>query len=88
MSKPEIYVGQSVIATWLGVTAAAVSNWTTKRHSDTVPVPDVVIAAASGDEVLGWAPGRRDEWTAWHRERHAGNPPRARYVTAEDREEW
>lgn len=89
MSKPEIYVGQSVIASWLGVTAQAVSNWTTARHRETIPVPDVVVASVSGDEVLGWSPDRRDEWTVWHRERHADpKRARARYVTAEEREEW
>jgi hypothetical protein len=87
MSKPEIYVGQSVIAVWLGVTRAAVSNWITARHITTIPVPDVVVASNKGDEVLGWSPDRRDEWVAWHRD-HNPRPRRARYVTTEDMEDW
>jgi len=88
--KPEIYVGQSVIASWLGVTSAAVSNWITARHSTSVPAPDVVIATVSGDEVLGWSPDRRAEWLEWHRGQHAlkPRPKRTRYVTETDLRGW
>ncbi len=92
MSKPTVYVGQSVIAAWFGVTAPAVSNWIT-RHKDTgfpPPAPDAVIAGADGGEVLGWLPSRRAEWVAWNRARIENNPRggRGRYVTDEDREGW
>jgi DNA-binding transcriptional regulator YdaS (Cro superfamily) len=85
--KPVIYVGQSVIAAWFGVTAPAVSNWLV-RHKDTAPEPDVVIAGADGGEVLGWLPTRRSDWRDWNIARIANDPGRSRYVTDKDRENW
>jgi hypothetical protein len=87
-TKPVAYVGQSVIASWLGVTGAAVSNWIRARYPDSVPVPDVVVVAASGDEVLGWKPGRREEWETWRRDKVLPKGPRRHYVTDEDRKDW
>jgi hypothetical protein len=88
-SKPVAYVGQSVVASWLGVTSAAVSNWIRARHRDTVPVPDVVIVSDAGDEIVGWAPGRREEWEAWRRATGKTlKGPRRHYVTDEDRKDW
>jgi hypothetical protein len=87
-SKPVVYVGQSVIASWLDVTSAAVSNWIRARYSDSVPAPDVVVVSAAGDEIVGWAPDRREEWEAWRRDKTPARGPRRRYVTDEDRKDW
>lgn len=89
ISGPVICVGQSIIATWYGVSGPAVSNWIT-RHRDTIPVPYVVVAGADGGEVLGWLPEQRAEWDEWNRKRIESNPRagRSRYVTDKDRESW
>jgi hypothetical protein len=87
--KPVVYVGQSVIASWLGVNSQAVSNWIRARHTSTVPVPDVVVVSERGGEVLGWTAGRRGEWVAWYADAKASPTPRGqRYVTDEDRKGW
>jgi hypothetical protein len=71
---PVVTVGPVTIAKWLGVTRAAVSNWLV-RHSDTVPVPDVVITSELNEQ-WGWKPERRAEWEQWHREHIAPKPLR------------
>jgi hypothetical protein len=65
-------VGISVIATWFGVTRAAVQHWL-ERHPD-FPAPDVRIRQFSGPSakpsyVYGWRPDREAEIREWESNR-------------------
>jgi hypothetical protein len=64
MPEPIEYAGAGTIASWCGVTGAAVSNWLV-RYSD-CPQPAVVVQA--GDRVTyGWAMDSKQEWLEWLR---------------------
>ena len=79
-------IGYSVgaVATWLGVTKAAVSNWLA-RWPEEVPVPAVVIAYPSGNEEWGWTAGQRAEWEAFRDARAVVRKPyRKRYASREE----
>lgn len=73
--KPAVGYSVGVVAQWLGVGKAAVSNWLT-RHPTEIPQPDVIIVLPSGEEELGWTMARREEWIEWFQARHLGEPRR------------
>lgn len=61
--KPDQLVGGDVVASWLGVSCSAVSNW--HQRGVHLPVEPVLIHHASGKPTLAWPESSRPVWEAW-----------------------
>ena len=62
MSEPAYYAGPALVATWLGVTRAALGNWL--RRYDDYPEPAALVAGPKRDSMC-WRYEQRGDWIRW-----------------------
>ncbi len=62
MGEPARYAGPALVATWLGVSRAALGNWL--RRYDDYPEVAAVITGPKRDSMC-WHHGQREDWIRW-----------------------
>lgn len=72
--KDDALVGGDVVASWLGISNSAVSNW----HGLHLPIAPVLIAHVSGKPTPAWPESSRPVWESWWAMREAAGLTRRR----------